>query len=170
MPRLGAGKSIIDPGKWAFWLLYAVVLVLVIAPVLLEARLWPTATSKWLFWFQLFSGNWSTADPPVSHLVFAYSAFAAVLLNYSPLIVIPLYIHSLFLDWNTRMILNQAFVTRDQMNKQEMFAQFDITDPAILEKINAAFTEGEKQWRINLVELFGEDKANKIFEMLQMKI
>ena len=68
------------------------------------------------------------------------------------------------------MILNQAFVTRDQMNKQEMFAQFDITDPAILEKINAAFTEGEKQWRINLVELFGEDKANKIFEMLQMKI
>jgi hypothetical protein len=68
------------------------------------------------------------------------------------------------------MQLGQAFVTRDQMNKQAIFAKFQISDPAAREQINQAFKDGEQAWQQNLKDVFGEAKAAKIIELLYSEV
>ena len=84
----------------------------------------------------------------------------------------PFYLYSLvFLaalkDMDNSDQLGQAFVTRDQMNKQAIFAKFQISDPAAREQINQAFKDGEQAWQQNLKDVFGEAKAAKIIELYQ---
>ena len=67
------------------------------------------------------------------------------------------------------MRLGEAFTTRDQMNKQALFDEFG-KDRLLQTKINAAFKEGERRWRENLSQVFGERRASKIIEMLSAPV
>ena len=155
------------------------VLVLVLLPWLLEDQLWRGASSssrssgdkQWLFWFEVASGNWSPASPPVSHWAFAFSAVVAVLLNNALLVALIGLVWRAIVVWRrVRMQVGQAFVTRDQMNKQALFKRFDVADPKVLQQVNEAFVEGEQAWRQNLYQVFGEAKANYIIDLLTKEI
>lgn len=61
------------------------------------------------------------------------------------------------------MRLSQAFVARDQMNKQAVLAK-------LVADVNAAFQEGAWQWQEHLVAVFGEHEARRLLEMLERPV
>ncbi len=143
----------------------------VILPSLLENNL-ATGTSdseKWVFWFQTASGNWTGTRKIVGDWWFAFSAVAAILLNNSLLFVIVALIWRWNVERKTAMKLNQAFVTRDQMNKQALYDELS-DDPEMMQRIDIAFRNGEQAWKKHLVATFGPEDAEKVFSMLGQTI
>jgi hypothetical protein len=141
--------------------------VFLILPFLLEARVatGSEGAGKWIFWLQTASGNWTGSQGVVSDWWFAFSAIAAILINNSLAFVLV----ALIWRWNVEraaaMKLGQAFVTRDEMNKQALFRRLS-SDPEMMERINAAFAEGELDWKEHLVEVFGKADAGRVLSML----
>ena len=68
------------------------------------------------------------------------------------------------------MQISQAFVTRDQMNKQALLAKLGTQDQNLVDTINKAFKEGEQNWKTNLIELFGERQAARLMEILNSQV
>jgi len=67
------------------------------------------------------------------------------------------------------MRLSQAFVARDQMNKQALFKLLG-DDPETMRIIKEAFREGEKRWTEELDLLFGTKEASRLRELLPTEI
>ena len=67
------------------------------------------------------------------------------------------------------MVLAQAFISRDQMNKQALYDRLG-ADPQTMNTIKEAFKVGERQWEEQLKLLFGEHEANRLKAMLPKEI
>ena len=67
------------------------------------------------------------------------------------------------------MRLSQAFVARDQMNKQALFDRFG-ADQKTVDLIKAAFLDGEKRWEEELDVLYGAREATRLKEMLPREV
>lgn len=67
------------------------------------------------------------------------------------------------------MVLAQAFVTRDQMNKQALYDKLG-ADEKTMETIKQAFHEGERQWEQHLVDVFGEREAQRLKAMMPQEV
>jgi hypothetical protein len=143
-----------------------------VLPAFLREALWaptnPSAKSR-LFWIQTVSGNWSPDNPPVGPRSFAASAVAAILLNNGLVWIVLLAIWRTILTWRRNMRLSQAFVARDQMNKQALFKLLG-DDPETMRIIKEAFREGEKRWTEELDLLFGTKEASRLRELLPTEI
>ena len=139
----------------------------VILPSFLEGKVAVGAKggAQWIFLLQTASGNWTGAQGVVTDWWFAFSAIAAVLINNSLALVLVTLIWRWNIERVTMMKLNQAFVARDEMNKQALF-RIVSSSPAMMELINVAFSEGERDWKEHLVEVFGSDDAGRVLSLL----
>lgn len=152
----------------AFYVFLFAVCFLILLPTMLEGKLSgaPATQAKWVFVFQTISGNWTgTQGAYIDDWWFAFSAVIAVLLNNSLAIVLI----TLIWRWNVEraraMKLSQAFVTRDEMNKQALFRRLS-NDPDTMKRINEAFSEGQSDWAEHLVEVFGKEDADRLLSSL----
>ena len=146
-------------------------------PGLIEDHLAEGAPERapWVYWLLVASGNWNGASAPgvppsTARWWTALAAVLAVLVNNALFVVFASLAWRLVFSWRTRVQISQAFVTRDQMNKQALFSKLGTDDPDLVEKINSAFREGERNWHDNLVALFGERQTARLMEILQQQI
>lgn len=127
----------------------------------------PDAWQKRQFIIQTIAGNWSPPDHTILEpWWFAFFAILAVVLNYGPLTIAIGYLWTI---WRRRMVLAQAFVTRDQMNKQALYDKLG-ADEKTMQTIREAFSDGEKQWEEHLIAVFGEHDAKKLRALLSKEI
>jgi hypothetical protein len=147
--------------------------VLIIAPSLLEGAIRPGAKNAalWLYWLKVVSGNWDPSSRDVvGEWAFSFSAILSVLLNNALIIVVPGLIWRFILEWRTRMLWKQAFLTRDEMFYQSVitkFSQDGMIDAGIEAKINEAFNEGAKLWQKHVIAIFGVEEASKLFSLIE---
>jgi hypothetical protein len=67
------------------------------------------------------------------------------------------------------MKLIQAFVERDEINKTEVIREFKVdgeVDKATLDKIDLAFRRGASRWKEQVAEIFGNEEADRLMDML----
>ena len=149
----------------------ALAIVVVSGTALLRTELSPknAASSDWLHWLIILSGNWSPGNTSEKGTSFALSATIAVLLNNALWVVLAGEVWRRVLTRRFRMKLGEAFTTRDQMNKQALFDALP-NDRDLQIKINEAFKEGEKRWRENLFQVFGQRRARKLMDVLYSDI
>jgi hypothetical protein len=67
------------------------------------------------------------------------------------------------------MKLIQAFVERDEINKTKVIRGFKVdgeVDKATLDKIDLAFRRGASRWKEQVAEIFGNEEADRLMDML----
>jgi hypothetical protein len=139
---------------------------------LLERCLKPqdSGSKLWIYWLDVFSGNWSSAQGIVSPIWFAFSAILAILINNALIFIVPAFLYGIIRDWKDRMLLKQAIFSRDEMNKAALMRLFSIQDTEVMERIEQAFLEGEQNWYSYMVSVFGETEASRVREMLDRTV
>jgi hypothetical protein len=137
----------------------------------------PTQSLAWTYWMQLAAGNWSPVttlpgDPSTPHLsrwTFAFSAILAVFLNNSLIFAVIALVWRQFTTRRTAMKLIQAFVERDEINKTAVINAFKVNgevDKEIMDKIDLAFIHGASMWKQQVTEVFGEEEAGRLMDLL----
>jgi len=153
--------------------------VFLLLPCLLTDQLapGPRQSREWLYWMQVVAGNWSPAtslpgDPSTPHpsrWTFAFSAILAVFLNNSLIFAVLALLWRQFTTRRATMKLIQAFVERDEINKTEVIREFKVdgeVDKATLDKIDLAFRRGASRWKEQVAEIFGNEEADRLMDML----
>ncbi len=67
------------------------------------------------------------------------------------------------------MKLIQAFVERDELNKTAVINAFKVNgevDKEIMDKIDLAFIRGASMWKQQVTEVFGEEEASRLMDLL----
>ncbi len=166
----------INAGLAIFCLLAVVFLLL---PCLLADQLapGPRQSREWIYWMQVVSGNWSpvtslpgdASTPHLSRWTFAFSTILAVFLNNSLIFAVLALLWRQFTTRRATMKLIQAFVYRDLLTKNAVIDALKVNgelDIETLQKIDSAFDIGVSRWKENTKEVFGEEEAARLMDLL----
>jgi len=94
----------------------------------------------------------------------------AILVNNALIFILPAFVYRLMKDWRDRMLLKQALFARDAMNKAALLKVLGIQDAEMMEKVEAAFREGEGNWFSYMVSVFGKNDAEQVRGMLDRSV
>ena len=111
------------------------------------------------FWVGTFAGDWappqhwytsSAKDKPVSDLWFVISGICAIVLNFSPLVAILIFVRRLFNQLKGKRIMTelQLLSNRDTIIMASLLAVLPAPEgrAALLKTLQSAFKEGSEKW------------------------